>query len=118
MIKSWFCPKCLGGLPEFYIEEGDTQVTSERIVCSHCGYMLEGSIGECVSAERENEDPRIREALLYERTNGKVKCLTCERHCQIGLGEKGFCQTRANKSGLLYTLVYGDIAPGIDGIQA
>lgn len=118
MIKSWFCPECLGKLTEFCIEEGDTQVTSHRITCPHCGYVLEESIGECVGEEHEDEDPRIREALLYERTNGKIKCMTCERCCQIAPGEKGFCRTRANKSGLLYTLVYGDIAPDAYSIQA
>lgn len=62
-------------------------------------------------------NPRIKEALLYENIDGKVKCLTCERRCQIGLDERGFCQTRKNMGGKLYTLVYGDIAPSINGIQ-
>ncbi len=63
-------------------------------------------------------NPTVKEALLYEKVGSKVKCLTCERCCQIGLGEKGFCQTRKNMDSKLYTLVYGEIAPGIDGIQA
>lgn len=41
------CPKCLGDLDRFYIEEGDTMVTDERIVCPNCGYVLEGAVGEC-----------------------------------------------------------------------
>lgn len=63
-------------------------------------------------------DPGVKEALLYEKVDSKVKCLTCERRCQIGPGKKGFCQTRKNMDGKLYTLVYGEIAPGIDGIRA
>lgn len=63
-------------------------------------------------------NPRVKEALLYDKVDNRVKCLTCERRCQTGLGEKGFCQTRKNMNGRLYTLVYGEIAPGIDGIHA
>ena len=47
MVKSWVCPRCLGDLATFYIEEGDTIVASDRIVCPDCGYTLEGSVGEC-----------------------------------------------------------------------
>jgi rubredoxin len=55
MVKSWVCPKCLGDLDTFYIEEGDTMVTSEKIVCPNCGYTLEGAVGECSSEEAEEE---------------------------------------------------------------
>ncbi len=56
------------------------------------------------------EDPRVKEALLYEElTDGKVECNTCERHCKIGLDELGFCKTRKNMDGKVYTLVYGDL---------
>ncbi|MGB2799066.1 MAG: AmmeMemoRadiSam system radical SAM enzyme [Dehalococcoidia bacterium] len=56
------------------------------------------------------EDPRVKEALLYEELkDGEVKCNTCERHCKIGLDELGFCKTRKNRDGKLYTLVYGDL---------
>ncbi len=47
MVRSWVCPKCLGDLDRFYIEEGDTMVTDEKIVCPNCGFMLEGAVGEC-----------------------------------------------------------------------
>ena len=60
----------------------------------------------------------IKEALLQERFNDKVRCLTCERRCQIGLDQLGFCQTRKNIDGKLYTLVYGEISPNFSGIQA
>lgn len=52
-----------------------------------------------------------REAILYERLgNDKVRCGLCERRCTINLGSKGFCGTRMNVNGRLYTLVYGDIS--------
>lgn len=53
----------------------------------------------------------IREALLYERlADGKVRCNTCPRHCLLGEGKKGFCFTRQNLGGRLYSLVYGEVA--------
>jgi pyruvate formate lyase activating enzyme len=52
----------------------------------------------------------IREALLYESIGDKVQCHTCERRCLIREGEKGFCATRKNIGGRLYTLEYGDIS--------
>jgi len=55
--------------------------------------------------------PTVREAVLYDKVgNNKVRCRTCERRCIVTPGEDGFCQTRRNKAGKLYTLVYGDIS--------
>ena len=55
--------------------------------------------------------PWIREALLYEELRGgKVRCGLCERRCVISEGEVGFCKTRKNIGGKLYTLVYGNIS--------
>lgn len=54
--------------------------------------------------------PTVRKALLYESIRGGlVKCLLCERRCIISEGSTGFCGTRINMDGVLYTLVYGDI---------
>jgi rubredoxin len=54
MVKSWVCPQCLEDLATFYVEEGDTMVASEKIVCPNCGYTLEGAVGECGGKEAEN----------------------------------------------------------------
>ncbi len=35
------------------------------------------------------------------------KCLTCERKCEIARDKAGFCKTRINKDGLIYSIVYG-----------
>ena len=53
---------------------------------------------------------RVKEALLYEPLGDRVQCHTCERHCLITEGETGFCATRKNIGGHLYTLEYGDIS--------
>ena len=45
-----------------------------------------------------------------QHDNGMVECGVCERRCMISLGAIGFCKTRMNIQGELYTLVYGDIS--------
>jgi len=35
------------------------------------------------------------------------QCLTCERRCKIAEGEAGFCQSKMNNDGEIYTIVYG-----------
>jgi len=53
----------------------------------------------------------VREAILYEKLkNDKVRCLLCERRCIIPPGARGYCRTRINVGGRLYTLVYGDLS--------
>ncbi|MGP3667236.1 MAG: hypothetical protein ACKD6M_02310, partial [Candidatus Bathyarchaeota archaeon] len=55
--------------------------------------------------------PNIKEARLYEKlSDDKVRCILCERRCIVVDGEKGFCKTRVNINGKLYTLVYGDLS--------
>jgi pyruvate formate lyase activating enzyme len=39
-----------------------------------------------------------------------VQCNLCERRCKIAPNALGFCKTRKNIEGELYTLVYGDIS--------
>ena len=59
------------------------------------------------------EGRALREALLYERVKGdRVKCGLCERRCVIPPGETGYCGTRKNLDGKLYTLVYGVFTAG------
>jgi pyruvate formate lyase activating enzyme len=53
----------------------------------------------------------VQEALFYEKmSENRVKCGLCERRCEIALNGKGFCKTRINLNGKLYTLVYGDLS--------
>lgn len=47
------------------------------------------------------------EARYYKRLKGEtVQCELCFRMCIIPEGERGFCRTRENRGGTLYTLVY------------
>lgn len=52
----------------------------------------------------------IREALLYENMGERVRCNTCPRHCVLGEGRRGFCFTRRNQGGKLFSLIYGEVA--------
>lgn len=52
----------------------------------------------------------IKEASLYQKLNDKVQCRTCQRFCQIKPDRVGFCKTRKNIEGKLFTLVYGEIS--------
>ncbi|MEM2509124.1 MAG: radical SAM protein, partial [Candidatus Thermoplasmatota archaeon] len=52
----------------------------------------------------------IKESLLYERKNSKAICNICERHCIIDENSFGFCKTRKNIGGKIYTLKYGEIS--------
>jgi pyruvate formate lyase activating enzyme len=54
--------------------------------------------------------PFIREARLQEPADGKVRCLTCERRCELAEGQAGWCRTRENRAGALYTLTYGAVS--------
>ncbi|MEM3514145.1 MAG: AmmeMemoRadiSam system radical SAM enzyme [Candidatus Hadarchaeum sp.] len=54
--------------------------------------------------------PWIRDAMLYEKMDDRVKCELCERRCLIQPDKTGFCRTRFNVGGNLYTLVYGNLS--------
>jgi pyruvate formate lyase activating enzyme len=48
----------------------------------------------------------MKEAILYEKLeNQRVRCHVCVRHCVIRPGDRGFCRTRENRDGALYTLI-------------
>jgi pyruvate formate lyase activating enzyme len=52
----------------------------------------------------------MREASLYEKLpERRVRCGVCARHCEIDEGCFGFCRTRKNEHGILYTLSYGKV---------
>jgi pyruvate formate lyase activating enzyme len=52
----------------------------------------------------------VRPALLHEPADRRIRCLTCERRCEIGPGERGWCRTRLNRDGELVTLIYGAVS--------
>jgi len=56
------------------------------------------------------DSPFIREALLQEPMDSVVGCRTCERRCTIAPGDSGWCKSRMNRDGRLFTLIYGAIS--------
>ncbi len=47
------------------------------------------------------------EAMFYTRQGEKVKCSLCPHSCLIGDSRRGLCGVRENRSGVLYSLIYG-----------
>jgi pyruvate formate lyase activating enzyme len=52
----------------------------------------------------------VREALLQDKINHKVRCQVCERRCLIAPGGLGWCRTRALRNDRLVTLIYGAVS--------
>jgi len=55
--------------------------------------------------------PTVRKSPLYEKLRSdRVRCKVCERCCVLSPGDRGYCKTRVNIGGELYTLTYGDLS--------
>lgn len=55
----------------------------------------------------------MKEACLYEKlSKERVQCRLCNHFCIIEVGERGLCGVRENRSGTLFSLVYGKIIAG------
>lgn len=52
----------------------------------------------------------MKKAKLYRKVKDHIVCQLCWRFCKIKEGETGFCRTRINHNGKLYTLTYGNIS--------
>ena len=52
----------------------------------------------------------VKKSKYQKRINKTIsQCLNCERKCKISLGNAGFCHTRINQDGVIFTTVYGCI---------
>lgn len=52
-------------------------------------------------------DRRSNEAKFYSKEADKVRCRLCPHSCLIADGKRGLCGVRENRSGTLYSLIYG-----------
>jgi pyruvate formate lyase activating enzyme len=61
----------------------------------------------------------LKETLLAKKRQGKkVACFTCQRRCLVAPGKWGYCQTRVNKKGKLYSVIYNLVSSvNIDPIE-
>ncbi len=57
--------------------------------------------------------------MVYEKLGGSdVKCRLCAHNCIIHDGQRGICAVRENRSGTLYSLVYGKVVSmNVDPIE-
>ena len=73
-----------------------------------------GVFSELACARASTLPPRAlpshaREAMFYEPlTRASVRCQLCPRRCVIAPDQRGNCRVRENRSGKLYTMVYGN----------
>ncbi len=52
-----------------------------------------------------------KESYLYSRlAGGAVECGVCLRRCAVPEGERGWCRTRENEGGRLYSGIYGEVS--------
>lgn len=50
--------------------------------------------------------------------NKLIRCELCPRHCEVDVGERGYCRVRENIDGRYYSLVYGNpCAVNVDPIE-
>lgn len=78
----------------------------------------------CLEREKDTvtkASPKVveKEAMFYKKLEkGYVNCQLCFRKCKIASGKRGFCTTRENRNGILYSVVYNQpCAVNIDPIE-
>lgn len=54
--------------------------------------------------------PKIESALYEPLQDGSARCLICERRCVIPEGGYGYCYTRKNEGGRIYSTTYGEVS--------
>ncbi len=61
----------------------------------------------------------MKEAMFYHNGDGcTLSCDLCSHHCRVKDGSRGICAVRENRSGKMYSLVYGKlISEGVDPIE-
>jgi pyruvate formate lyase activating enzyme len=60
----------------------------------------------------------LKEAMLYEKEDAKVRCNICAHHCHITENGYGVCRTRQNIDGKLFTLIYSSVSSShVDPIE-
>lgn len=75
-------------------------------LCGATAVALGGGVkvGKILAAS----DPHVKKALYWEVLGkGNVQCALCPNMCVIPPGFRGRCGVRENRSGVLYSLVYG-----------
>jgi pyruvate formate lyase activating enzyme len=83
----------------------------------YASFSSEGSLN-CLSCHTEAEEPLPVSYCHTPHTGTYVQCNLCPRRCIIADGERGECGVRENRSGRLYSMVYGNpCAVHVDPIE-
>lgn len=82
-------------------------------------FLRQMGCGFCGLAFRPAAATGLTEARYYEKlANRKIRCMLCPRQCVIDDLERGYCGVRENRSGVYYSLVYGQVASAhIDPVE-
>lgn len=61
----------------------------------------------------------LHEAIEYDKLpDSRVLCRACQWYCHISPGRLGYCRTRLNRDGTLYTLIYAEVSSAaVDPIE-
>ncbi len=61
----------------------------------------------------------MKRAMFWEEGEGsEVRCHLCPHNCSISEGDRGFCNVRENRDGMLYSMIYGKSASlAVDPIE-
>ena len=54
--------------------------------------------------------PKVESALYEPLQDGSARCTVCERRCVIPEGGYGYCYTRKNEEGRVYSTTYGEVS--------
>ena len=63
-----------------------------------------------IKYKKNNFNQFTIEARLFEKKDDFLICKTCGHECNLKVGQVGFCKTRKNINGKLYTLIFGKIS--------
>lgn len=76
-------------------------------------------LGQFLFALESGKEVAMREASWYfQMRDGAVRCVLCAHACHIAPGERGLCNVRENRKGILWSLVYGrPVARHVDPIE-
>ena len=92
----------------------ELSLASSAVVCFGC----DSAEGAKAANFAEAKSGQV-EARFYEKFgSGLVQCHVCPRECLIKNNDRGYCRTRENRDGTLYTLVWGNVAAlQVDAIE-
>lgn len=63
------------------------------------------------SVDTLRERGALKEELLFDSLeDGRARCRVCQRRCSIPPGQAGYCMTKLNIDGKIYTTIYGVIS--------